>query len=575
MKTKWMALFLLGSAACLSADDVKFKKRCLEDLIAQVPSVLASQDSRTGRFGTGIWIVTDQNVMLALAAAWSTKGAANRYYHDAKVLDSIMAAGDALIEDADETGQWVFRKKDGSTWGKIYMPWIYSRWIRTYGIVRDAMPAERRARWEKALRLGYSGISRQLRGAKLVNIPAHHAMGLYFAGQLLNEPEWKKQAAEFLHRVVADQHPDGYWSEHVGPVVMYNTVYCDALGVYYAASGDQAVLDALRKAATFHAHFTYPDGTLVETIDERNPHLDDVWLPNAGMTMTEEGRTYTARLLGLQKTPLSTHAAKLLLTDTAALLLLYGKEGPGLVTDPLASNSNFVLGKGDAAVRRNGPWFLAVSALTAPLAKSRWIQDRQNFFSVYHDRAGLILGGGNTKLQPRWSTFTIGDVNLLRHKAGDENPSFAPGAGLLHIPNSARLIEGKRFGVELDYAGKRGTVELKPTGSGSMEIVYSGDKTMTAHLQMLPRMGKELVTATGKRQTLDATPLRWTRAEAGEWIELAGVRVRIPKDSTVIWPVVPHDPYKKDGRAEPDQGRIVIDMPLAASGEARVAITIR
>jgi hypothetical protein len=559
-----VTLFLVAS--CLCAGEVAFKKRCLDDLIGQVPSVLASQDSRTGRFGSGIWIVTDQNVMLALAAVWSAGPASNRYYHDPKVLEAIMAAGDALIDDADSNGMWEFRKKDGSTWGKIYMPWIYSRWIRAYGIVRDAMPEARRARWEKALRLGYAGISRDLRKARLVNIPAHHAMGLYFAGRLLNEPAWSKQAAEFLHRVVAGQHADGYWSEHVGPVVLYNTVYCDALGVYLAASGDETVLGALRKAATFHAHFTYPDGTLVETIDERNPHYEEIWLPSAGLTMSPEGRTYTARLLRLYKKPLP--------ADAAALLLLYGKEGPGLARDPLDSNFDFVLGKGDAAVRRRGPWFMAASALTAPQSAVRWIQDRQNFFSVYHDRAGLIFGGGNTKLQPRWSSFTIGGLNLLRHRAGDESPDFAPGAGLVHVPKSARLLDGKRFGVELDYGGKRGTVRLKTSGKDRLEIAYSGDQTMVAHLQLLPRMGKELVAASGKRKVLDETPLSWTAAEAGEWIELAGVRVRIPKDSAIIWPALPHDPYKKDGRAEPSQGRIVIDMPLA-TGEARVAVEIR
>ncbi len=132
------ALFLVVSGLC--AGEVVFKKRCLDDLIGQVPSVLASQDARTGRFGSGIWIVTDQNVMLALAAAWSTESASNHYYHDPKVLEAIMTGGDALIDDADAEGKWVFRKKDGSTWGKIYMPWTYSRWIRAYGIVRDAMP---------------------------------------------------------------------------------------------------------------------------------------------------------------------------------------------------------------------------------------------------------------------------------------------------------------------------------------------------------------------------------------------------------------------------------------------------
>jgi hypothetical protein len=282
--------------------------------------------------------------------------------------------------------------------------------------------------------------------------------------------------------------------------------------------------------------------------------------------MSPEGRTYTARLLRLYKKPLP--------ADAAALLLLYGKEGPGLARDPMESNFDFVLGKGDAAVRRRGPWFLAASALTAPLSTVRWIQDRQNFFSVYHDRTGLILGGGNTKLQPRWSTFTIGDLNLLRHRAGDEDPNFVPGAGLVHIPKSARLLDGKSFGVELDYGGKRGTVRLKTSGKDRLEITYSGDTAMLAHLQLLPRMGKELVSASGQRKVLDETPLSWTAAEAGGWIELAGVRVRIPKDATIAWPVLPHDPYKKDGRAEASQGRIVIDMPLA-TGDARVAVEIR
>lgn len=566
MKSIRFVSLLLIAAAVLSAGEVTFKKRCLDDLVAQVPEVLASQDAKTGRFGTGIWIVTDQNVMLALAVAWSSKSPGNPYYRDAKVLHAIMAAGDALIDDADSNGMWMFRKKDGSTWGMIYMPWIYSRWIRAFGIVREAMPAARRARWEKALRLGYSGIARQLRGARLVNIPAHHAMGLYIAGELFGESEWKKQASEFLHRVIADQHPEGYWSEHAGPVVLYNTVYCDALGAYYAVSGDEVALGALRKAATFHAHFTYPDGTLVETIDERNPHMDDVRPPNPGFTYSDEGRTYTARLLRFHR--------KRLPPDAAALLVLHGKEGLGLASDPLDGDFEFVLGKGEAAVRRKGAWFLAASALTAPQSKVRWIQDRQNFFSVYHDRAGVIFGGGNTKLQPRWSTYTIGDVNLLAHKAGDEDPNFVPPAGLIHIPKAARLLDNKRFGVELDYGSARGTAMIETKGADRMMITYSGDKSMTAHLQMLPRMGKELTTASGKRQVLDATPIRWTAAEAGAWIELAGVRVSVPNNAIILWPVLPHDPYKKDGRAEPEQGHIVVDLPLV-KGEARVAVEVR
>ena len=116
------------------------------------------------------------------------------------LLEAIMDGGDALIEDQDARGMLVFRKKDGSTWGDIYMPWTYSRWVRAYGLIRDAMPPDRRARWEKALALGFDGISRTALH-RVHNIPAHHAMALYHAGQLLDRPEWRRQATEFMAEV--------------------------------------------------------------------------------------------------------------------------------------------------------------------------------------------------------------------------------------------------------------------------------------------------------------------------------------------------------------------------------------
>jgi hypothetical protein len=513
-------LILLTVAA--RAETVQFKSRCLTDVVAQVPGILASQNVQTGRFGDGIWIVTDQNVMLALAAAWSLPSASNPYYHSLRVLDAIMLAGDALIADADADGRWEFRKKDGSTWGPIYQPWIYSRWVRSYTLVRDAMPADRRARWDRALRLGYAGISRQLRTDKLKNIPAHHAMGLYFAGKLFGEEAWTRQASDFLHRVVGVQSVDGYWSEHSGPVVMYGYVYSEALGVYYSVSRDAAVLPALAKAAAFHAHFTYPDGTMVETIDERNPYRDVMWIPNTGFTMTPEGRSFLARQL-------ARWGSRRLAADEAAQWLLYGEEGEGVASASQTPDADYLLGKGDAAVRRRGPWFLAASALTAPVSEVRWIQDRQNFVSVYHDRVGLLLGGGNTKLQPLWSTFTVGDESLLRHKPGDTNPNFLPPAGLRHVPDGARLLKGGDFGVDLHYGASRGTVKLRVVGPDVLEVVYSGARGMTAHLTALTR---------------------------------EGVSIELPPGARLIPLALPHDPYKKDGHAEASQGRVVVEMSM-------------
>lgn len=555
-----LAVALLAATGVSAADPVRFKSRCLEDLTAQVPEILASQDRATGRFGKGIWIVNDQNVMLPLAAAWSWKASSNPYYHSRELLDAIMAAGDALIADQDERGQWVFRKKDGSTWGSIYMPWTYSRWVRSYGLIRGAMPAERRAKWEKALRLGFTGISRDLATARIHNIPAHHAMGLHFAGKAFDEPAWTEQAAAFLRRVAAGQHPDGYWSENRGPVVAYGFVYVDALGVYYAESKDPAVLPVLRKSAVFHRYFTYPNGAEVETIDERNPYHDRIRVPNPGFTVSAEGRSWTARQLQLRKDRIP--------PDDAAALLLWGQEGEGAGRDTEHSDFDYVLGSGDAAVRRRGPWYLVVSTMTAPVPPSRWIQDRQNFVSVYHDSAGLILGGGNTKLQPAWSNFTVGDTALLRHRQGDEQPNFLPPNALRHIPISARLLEGGRFGVDLDYGSHHGQIQLEITSPDRLEYRITGGEGLTAHVTVLPRMGQPVSSASGDEATISAASFEWSAP--GAWIEHAGVRMLLPPRAAVRWPLLPHNPYTKDGRAEPSEGRMVIDLP--SSGRLAVVV---
>ncbi len=516
----------------------------------QIPGILRSQDPKTGHFGTGIWISTDQNVLLPLAAAWSYRDARNPYYHSTQVLNAIMAGGDALIEAQDNNGEFLFIKKDGSTWGQVYQPWIYTRWLRAFEIIHNAMPPERRAKWEKAFALGYNGISNEERTATYHNMPTHNAMGLYDAGKIFNHPEWCAQSAAYLHHVVGLQNPDGYWSEHSGPLIQYNTVYVEALGLYYAFSHDDSVLSALRRAAIYHSYFTYPDGTEVETVDERNPYSAKIHVPNVGFTYSAEGRGYLMRQIGHLRGPIP--------ADDAAGLLLWGEEGEAV--DVASGDFDYTLPSGGARIVRRGPWFVVFSAFTAPVAPRRWIQDRQNFVSVFHDGIGLIAGGGNTKLQSRWSNFTLGDIRLLSHKPGDEDPNFIPPAGLQHVPDSARLLRGEKLGVTLTYGKAQGEIAVKIVNGGRLEYIVSGDPKLAAHFTILPQLGKSVSTAAGNHMLLTPTPFDW---HPGAWFELAGVRFLLPSGVTALWPVLPHDPYTKDGHAGTAEGRIVLDFPVA------------
>lgn len=572
-----LSLFHAGQA-----DELRYKADLLARLAQEVPGILKTFDAKTGRFGTGIWICGDQHAMYPLAVVYATAGSGNRYYKSPELLRAIIKAGDLLIEKADPQGRWIFQKKDGSTWGMIWMPWTYSRWIRTFGLIREDMPAEARQRWTQALVLGYTGISlNELRSVH--NIPAHHAMGLYAAGKILDRPEWCRQAEAFLRRVAAAQSEGGYWAEGGGPVVRYNFVYVDALGTYYALSGDKTVLPALEKAARFHRQFTYPSGQAVETIDGRNP-LEMLFpsadsnrpLPeavaqgNVGFTFSAEGRAYLKHqwaCAGMDR----------LDPDLMASLVLYGQEGPVEHPPAAGGRQTSVLVEGGtprALTVRQGPWFLCLSAYTSPVVASRWIQDRQNLVSVYHDATGVIFGGGNTKLQPAWSTFTVGDTSLLAHRPGDENPVFIPKGPLYHVPSQATLVGEPDVGLDLTYGPASCRVRLQIQDEHTLhyrlEASGGGALPVAAHLTLLPRLGRRLTTGSGHEVTIGPKPVALGPEQVRGQVTYAGFRLHLPPTASLHWPALPHNPYRKDGRAEPVEGRIEIRLPFDAQRSSQL-----
>jgi hypothetical protein len=567
---------LLIAAACIAspslAGELKYRDRLSRVVVDGVPRALEHYDAKTGRFGQGIWICQDQNVMFPLAVAYTLDVPGNRHHKDPGLLETLMKAGDALIADADADGRWVFRKKDGSTWGMIYMPWTYSRWIRAYSLIKDDMPADRRAAWEKALIHSFTGIARtELK--HLHNIPTHLAMALYVAGRNLDHPEWCGQAAEYMHKVVAAQAEGGYWSEGEGPVVAYNFVYVDAVGTYYALSRDEAVRPALERAAAYHRAFTYPDGSCVETVDQRNPYHATVAPGNVGFSFSTAGRTWLAN-----QWERAGHDPD---ADVAASFVLYGQEGPTEDTAPDARRV-FVLKEKNAEramTIRQGPWFVCLSAFTTPLSQSRWIQDRQNFLSIFHDRVGLIAGGGNTKLQPAWSNFTLGDMSQLRHTPGDESPRFSPAGNLVHIPSAATILHEPSPGLDLAYGPQACRIRVDIRDDRTLVCTLSGKpedgRPLLGHLTLLPRMGSQLTTAAGEQIKLSSRPFELAPDRVKGSLRYAGCEIRLPEGASLHWPALPHNPYVKDGHAAADEGRIEIRIPLDnGSPERHVRISI-
>lgn len=535
--------------------------------LPQIPTLLDAQDPTTGRFGTDPWIIQDQNLVWPLAVAWATDHRDNPHHHSDEVLAAIIAGGDALIAEQDAEGKWEFRKKDGSSWGATHMPWTYSRWIRAWALVRDAMPPERRDAWDAALTLGVDNIvATVLTSDRVHNIPAHHAMGVFAASQVLDRPDWASAARDYLHRVVAHQDPGGFWPEFHGPAVNYNFVYIDALGAYLDMSGDDTVRPALERAATFHANLTYPDGSMVETVDERNPYEHRLAQVSAGFTVSPLGRGYVDWLLAHRDAPL--------IADALAWLIRYRRTGPTEAPPGDKDTHRFVLGE-DALSVRDRPWFAVLSAYHAPQAPSRWFQDRQAHLSLFHDAVGLIISGSNTRLQPRWSTFTVGDTSLLAH-TGEEEPDFSSVPGLTHVPTGAQL-RAEDTAVDLDLAGVACSVSAQllddTTSVVRLRLDSAAPDQVESHTGFLPHVGQEWSTA-HTSSTLDETEIRLTGADCGGHFSHAGWTVELPDDALVEWPVRPHNPYTKDGSASLDHARIVITLGFGTTPIER-SLTVR
>jgi hypothetical protein len=506
------------------------------------------------------YIPNNSSLMYPLAVAWKVNTSEKLYYRK-DLLARIESAINALLPNIDNDGRINLVGTDGKIWQKHYDPWLYLHMIRTYNLVKGEIDQNLEAKWRSVLEKGFTGIAyRELPIAPPHNLPLVQAVALSIASKTFDKPMWGTIANAFIRSVISRQSEDGYWSEHLGPVVDYNFVYMNALGIYFAESLDEAARVALEKGAQFHYKMRYLDGTNIETVDERNFYRKDIREGNTGFAFSTGGSMFINEQY---------EKKKYLWYYVNADFLNYWPlvEKTLLVEKSLRKKSSFVSLDNKSAVRYDGRWQYAVSAHVAEQSKNRWLSDRQNFISVYHEKTGLIVGGGNTKLQALWSTFTVGDTNLLKY-SNVENPDFSNPAGLDHIPDRAELIIGDVVGLHLWYGAEQCTVQPRLVDDNSLWLEYKRltltPKKVEAHVTIIPNIAKQLLSQNRGMLQLTDKPFALEAGTFGEYFEHNGVRFYVSPFASVRWPVYPYDQYMKDGKAALKDARIVITLPLSA-----------
>ena len=292
-----------------------------------------------------------------------------------------------------------------------------------------------------------------------------------------------------------------------------------------------------------------------------------------GFTFSPEGRSFV--LAQLEKESLG--GSKPAGGDYAAQLLLYSGSGP-VAPRPSALAGVTVIGKNDAVVVRNAPWEWAFSSYATKPIQSRWIQDRQNFFDLFYAGLGLVAGGGNTKLQPYWSTFTVGDPSVLKHREGDEDPNFIPKVDLLWAADHAEIAaSGNPTRLNLRYGEIECSVsvEVRP-GEHAAVLTYKAPrgKKVEAHLPFM-KLADALKTAKGAELALGEEDFVIGEGNIGGSFDFGRVHVEIPAGASLRWVCRQHNPYTKDGHSELADAKLVLAMPFDGADTYRVLISVR
>jgi len=199
--------------------------------------------------------------------------------------------------------------------------------------------------------------------------PNHYSLWAsttHLAGRVFGNKSWEDLGARVMHRFAAEeQSADGYWGEHnhSGPTTGYDYLIMAAVALYWEHSRDKAALAALRRSTDFHKHFTYPDGTPVEMINDRNRYWAVSDWGQFGFSNFPDGRRYAEFLTSFKRE----ESLNLESLGRIAQNALYFHEGP---TSPIPQDQPRSVYKmnAPAGIRKAGPWVVCLSGLISTQA---------------------------------------------------------------------------------------------------------------------------------------------------------------------------------------------------------------
>jgi hypothetical protein len=382
-----------------------------------------------------------------------------------------------------------------------------------------------------------------------------HALLCYEAGQHFGEAAWMEFARGFFRRhVLATQEPNGCWPEGGGIVVNYGMVTAQALSVYAEGAADAEACLSVARFQSLARFFALPDGSSAVAADCRMRYSPApmIMIPPTFLRSIAGRQDVAQRISGFRARLEGRSLADLGAQGLAFFALLPDFLAARGATLPCDLEPGRVQPPAVARLDR-GAWTALLSWQLNDEAPSRFLLDAQNFVELRHDDAGYLVGGGNSKYMPRFSTI---------RRCNRGRPYMPDAAGPLPVGNGAAAA-AYRFGATIVEA----RVELTDGGANigfRLDAAERHDDQYEVAL-MLDLTPGDLLNIGGRDRTVDPAGLIEHRFGAeGNAFTWRGITFRVPPGTVLNYPLVPHNPYRQDGLPEPDQYMARLALILGA-----------
>jgi len=307
----------------------------------------------------------------------------------------------------------------------------------------------------------------------------------------------------------------------------------------------------LQRSLDFHKYFTYPNGTPVETINDRNRYWGVSMWGHFGFSHFPDGRRYAEFL-----TSFFDEDGDIQSLSRLAQNALYYHEGK---TEPIPQDlPEFIHAlQIPSGVRKTGPWMVCLSGLIAPKdLLNNFFLDRQGNMSIFHSERGLIITGANSKGQPDLATFT--------EKLEGQ---------VIHMPLSSVLrMEEKSDRLALSYHTFFAELHVPVPSDKELEFTFHttykwGDAVSKLNLQLVLKPGQPMVCGTGRQFIPGNDRIELAESELGGSIQHNGWNLKLPPGARLTWPVYPFNPYSNGPETTLEHAVAVLSFPLSAKDE--------